>query len=260
MLRFDTLIIGSGLAGLSLALKLADKQKVAIITKKSLLDGASVWAQGGIAAVLSPDDSLDEHIHDTMIAGAGLCDPKTTSFVIEHGASAIDWLIAQGVPFTRDAGSDSGYHLTREGGHSRRRIIHAADATGQAVQETIAAKVRTHPNITLLEHYIAVDLITAGKLGRHDNRTYGAYALNSLSEEVVTIAARTRFSPPAEPAKSICTRRIRIPPPATVSPWAGAPAAASPTWNSSSSILRASTTRMPNRSSSARQCAAKAAS
>ena len=190
MLRFDTLIIGSGLAGLSLALRLADRQKVAIITKKSLLDGASAWAQGGIAAVLSPEDSLDEHIHDTLIAGAGLCDPKTTSFVIEHGAAAIDWLISQGVPFTRDAGSDSGYHLTREGGHSHRRIIHAADATGQAVQETIAAKVRIHPNITLLEHYIAIDLITGNKLGQKDNRNYGAYALNSLSGEVVTIAAQ----------------------------------------------------------------------
>lgn len=190
MLRFDTLIIGSGLAGLSLALRLADRQKVAIITKKSLLDGASAWAQGGIAAVLSPEDSLDEHIHDTLIAGAGLCDPKTTSFVIEHGAAAIDWLISQGVPFTRDAGSDSGYHLTREGGHSHRRIIHAADATGQAVQETIAAKVRTHPNITLLEHYIAIDLITGNKLGQNNNRNYGAYALNSLSGEVVTIAAQ----------------------------------------------------------------------
>ena len=190
MLRFDTLIIGSGLAGLSLALKLADKQKVAIITKKSLLDGASAWAQGGIAAVLSPDDSLDEHIRDTSVAGAGLCDPSTTRFVIEHGAKAIDWLIAQGVPFTRDANSDNGYHLTREGGHSHRRIIHAADATGLAVQETIAAKVRAHPNITLLEHYIAIDLITGKKLQWRDNRCYGAYALNSLSGEVFTISAK----------------------------------------------------------------------
>jgi L-aspartate oxidase len=189
VLRFDTLIIGSGLAGLSLALKLADKQKVAVITKKSLLDGASAWAQGGIAAVLSPDDSLDEHIQDTLVAGAGLCDPKTTRFVIEHGASAIDWLISQGVPFTRDTSSDSGYHLTREGGHSHRRIIHAADATGLAVQETIAEKARNHPNITLLERHIAVDLITGKKLRRKDNRCYGAYALNSLNGEVITIAA-----------------------------------------------------------------------
>jgi L-aspartate oxidase len=189
VLRFDTLIIGSGLAGLSLALKLADKQKVAVITKKSLLDGASAWAQGGIAAVLSSVDSQDEHICDTLVAGAGLCDPRTTSFVIEHGASVIDWLISQGVPFTRDSSSDSGYHLTREGGHSHRRIIHAADATGQAVQETIANRARTHPNITLLEKHIAVDLITCKKIRKDDNCCYGAYALNSLNGEVITIAA-----------------------------------------------------------------------
>ena len=190
MLRFDTLIIGSGLAGLSLALKLADNQKVAVITKKSLLDGASAWAQGGIAAVLSHNDSMDEHIHDTQIAGAGLCDTDTTRFVIEHGAAAIDWLIAQGVPFTRDPTSDSGYHLTREGGHSHRRIIHAADTTGLAVQETIAAKARAHPNITLLERHIAIDLITGKKLRRDDNRCYGAYALNSANGETLTIAAQ----------------------------------------------------------------------
>lgn len=188
-LQFDALIIGSGLAGLSLALKLADHRKVAVITKKSLLEGASAWAQGGIATVLSLEDSVDEHIRDTMTAGAGLCDPTATRYVVEHAKPAIDWLIAQGVPFTRDAKSDTGYHLTREGGHSHRRIIHAADATGLAVQETIAAKVLGHPNITLLEHYIAIDLITGKKLGRQDNRCHGVYALNCLSDEVVTIAA-----------------------------------------------------------------------
>jgi L-aspartate oxidase len=190
VLRFDTLIIGSGLAGLSLALKLADRQTVAVVTKKSLLDGASAWAQGGIAAVLSSDDTLEEHIQDTLVAGAGLCDPGTTRFVIEHGVAAIDWLVSQGVPFTRDVGSDSGYHLTREGGHSHRRIIHAADATGLAVQNTIAAKARAHPNITLLEQHIAIDLVTGRKLHREDNRCYGAYALNTLNGEVVTIAAQ----------------------------------------------------------------------
>lgn len=190
MLQFDTLIIGSGLAGLSLALKLADQKKVAIITKKSLLEGASAWAQGGIAAVLSPDDSFDKHIQDTHVAGAGLCDPQTTRFVVENGAAAINWLIRQGVPFTRDTQGDKGYHLTREGGHSQRRIIHAADATGLAVQETIANKVLAHPNITILERYIAIDLITGQKLGRDDNHCYGAYALNSLSGEIITIAAR----------------------------------------------------------------------
>ena len=189
MLQFDTLIIGSGLAGLSLALKLADRQKIAVITKKTLLEGASVWAQGGIAAALSREDSLAEHIQDTLTAGAGLCDPVATRYVVEHAKPAIDWLIAQGVPFTRDASTDTGYHLTREGGHSHRRIIHAADATGHAVQETLAARAQAHPNITLLEHHIAIDLITGNKLGRQNHRCYGAYALNTLSDEVSTIAA-----------------------------------------------------------------------
>ena len=189
MLQFDVLIIGSGLAGLSLALKLADQKKVAIITKKSLLEGASVWAQGGIAAVLSQDDSLTEHIQDTLTAGDGLCDPTTARYVIEHAKSAIHWLIAQGVPFTRDANTDTGYHLTREGGHSHRRIIHAADATGHAVQETLASKVIAHTNITLLEQHIAIDLITGNKLGQPVNHCYGAYALNCLTDEIITIAA-----------------------------------------------------------------------
>ncbi|MEO8342417.1 MAG: FAD-dependent oxidoreductase, partial [Gallionella sp.] len=125
MLQFDTLIIGSGLAGLTLAIKLAEYQKVGLITKKSLLDGASGSAQGGIAAVLSSDDSLDAHIQDTLIAGAGLCDEAATRYVVEHGKASIDWLITQGVPFTKDTSNDMGYHLTREGGHSHRRIIHA---------------------------------------------------------------------------------------------------------------------------------------
>jgi L-aspartate oxidase len=116
LLQFDTLIIGSGLAGLTLAIKLAEHQKVGLITKKSLLDGASGWAQGGIAAVMSSDDSLDAHIQDTLTAGAGLCDETATRYVVEHGKASIDWLIAQGVPFTKDMSSDMGYHLTREGG------------------------------------------------------------------------------------------------------------------------------------------------
>ncbi|HEY6095324.1 MAG TPA: L-aspartate oxidase [Gallionellaceae bacterium] len=188
VLQFDALIIGSGLAGLSLALKLADRQKVAVVTKKSMLDGASAWAQGGIAAVLSPDDSWDEHILDTHIAGAGLCDPATTRFVVEHAKASIDWLIQQGVPFTRDEGN--GYHLTREGGHSHRRIIHAADATGLAVQETISARVLAHPNITVMEHCMAIDVITGKKLGRRDNLCHGAYVLDTLRDEILTISAR----------------------------------------------------------------------
>ena len=191
MLRFDTLIIGSGLAGLTLAIKLAEHQSVGLITKKSLLDGASDKAQGGIAAVLSADDSLDAHIQDTLTAGAGLCDEAATRYVVKHGKESIDWLIDQGVPFTKDSTSGMGYHLTREGGHSRRRIIHAADATGHAVQETLASRVQNHPNITVLEHYMSVDLITGKKLGLSNNTCYGVYALNTMSDEVVTIAAHS---------------------------------------------------------------------
>ncbi|MDO8311095.1 MAG: L-aspartate oxidase [Sideroxyarcus sp.] len=189
MLRFDTLIIGSGLAGLSLALKLADRQKIVIVTKRSLLDGASAWAQGGIAAVQSPEDSLDEHIRDTLTAGAGLCDPATTRFVVERGAAAVNWLIEQGVPFSREDKDSKDYHLTREGGHSHRRIIHVADATGKAVQHILAEKVRAHPNVTVLEHHIAVDLITGKKFRGSDQRCHGAYVLNTALGEVLTIAS-----------------------------------------------------------------------
>jgi L-aspartate oxidase len=190
LLQFDTLIIGSGLAGLTLAIKLADHQKVGLITKKALLDGASSWAQGGIAAVLSDEDTPDAHTQDTLTAGAGLCDEAATRFVVEHGKQAIDWLIAQGVPFTKDSSSEVGYHLTREGGHDRRRIIHAADATGFAVQETLSRKVLKHPNITVLEGYMSVDLITGKKLGKSDQRCYGAYALDTSTDDVITIAAQ----------------------------------------------------------------------
>ncbi len=189
-MQFDTLIIGSGLAGLSLALKLADVQRVGLLTKKSLLDGASSWAQGGIAAVLSEQDSEQAHIEDTQIAGAGLCDLEATQFVVQHGKAAIDWLIEEGVPFTRDEGSETGFHLTREGGHSQRRIIHAADATGRAVQQTLIAKVLAHPNVTLLENHLSVDLITSRQLGQAGKRCFGVYALNCQTDEVLAIPAR----------------------------------------------------------------------
>src|SRR5258708_5167769 len=189
MKRFDVAIVGSGLAGLTVALHLAEHRKVGIFTKREFLDGASNWAQGGIAAVLAKDDSPADHIHDTEIAGAGLCDPAITRYVVEHGRQAIEWLIGQGVPFTRDATSDIGYHLTREGGASHRRVTHAADATGQAVQATLEAKIKAHPNITILEPTRGVDLITAGKLGLAQSRCYGVYCLNEKSGRVETVAA-----------------------------------------------------------------------
>ncbi|MDD5241783.1 MAG: L-aspartate oxidase [Sulfuricella sp.] len=188
--HFDVIVIGSGLAGMALALNLADHKRVAIVTKRGLMAGASDWAQGGIAAVLADDDSVEAHIRDTLIAGAGLCDEEATRFVVENGRAAIEWLIEQGVPFTRDADNITGYHLTREGGHSHRRIIHSTDATGHAVQTTLAEKVKNHANITLLENHIAIDLITGNKLGLEDNTCHGAYVLDKNSGKVRTLAAR----------------------------------------------------------------------
>jgi L-aspartate oxidase len=187
-LTFDVLVIGSGLAGMSLALRLADHYKVALVTKKSPEDSASAWAQGGIAAVLDAQDTVDAHIADTLIAGAGLCDPTSTRFVIEHSREAVEWLLAQGVPFTADD-SSFGYHLTREGGHSQRRIIHAADATGAAVQATLLAKIQSHPSITLLDHHLTVDLITGRKLGLSHQRCLGAYVLDVTNDQVLTLGA-----------------------------------------------------------------------
>ena len=184
--NFDVLIIGSGLAGQSAALRLANHCRVVLVSKRTLEDSASGWAQGGIAAVLDSRDSIEAHIQDTLIAGAWLNDEPATRFVVKNGQRAIEWLIEQGVPFTKD---EAGYHLTREGGHSARRVIHVADATGFAVQDTLTKKVRANPNITILESHIAIDLITGEKLGTGENRCFGAYVLDSRNGEVITIGA-----------------------------------------------------------------------
>ncbi len=189
MIDFDVLILGSGLAGQSLALRLADKLRVAILTKRTLEDSASGWAQGGIAAVLDAADSIEAHIQDTCTAGAGLCDPAATRYVVEHGRNAIEWLISQGVHFTRDTSAELGYHLTREGGHSHRRIIHVDDATGAAVQETLTDRVRHHPRIQIFEHHIGIDLITGSKLGQPELGCLGAYVFDIRNDRVLTFRA-----------------------------------------------------------------------
>ncbi len=187
--QYDVLILGSGAAGQSMALRLADSHSVALVTKRELADSASNWAQGGIAAVLDTADSIEAHIQDTFTAGAGLCDPDATRFVVENGKRAIEWLIDRGVPFTREADTQLGYHLTREGGHSHRRIIHAADATGAAVQSTLSAQVRAHPNIDIFEHHIGVNLILGDKVGQPGEGCLGAYVLDIKADKVVTFAA-----------------------------------------------------------------------
>ena len=186
---FDVLIIGSGLAGLTAALLLAPGRKVAVLTKRELSDGSSGWAQGGMAAVLAEGDSIDQHVSDTLIAGGGLCDLDATRAVVEGAPQAISWLRELGVAFTEDHDHPGELHLTREGGHSQRRIVHAADATGAAVQQTLIQRVKATPNITVFEHYMLVDAITDRHLKRTGNRCYGAYALDVKTGEVATFAA-----------------------------------------------------------------------
>jgi L-aspartate oxidase len=189
--KFDVVIVGSGLAGFSVALNLAPNLKIAIVSKRALQVGASNWAQGGIAAVLDSSDSHAQHISDTQIAGAGLCSSAAVRHVVENGRAAIEWLIAQGVPFTRDETTETGYHLTREGGHSQRRIIHADDATGKAVQSTLEEKIRQSPNISIFEDHFAIDLITSDKLGikTASPQCYGLYVLDEKTQTVNTFAS-----------------------------------------------------------------------
>lgn len=193
MKQFDVAIIGSGLAGLTTALQLAEKLRVVVICKRSVSENASRWAQGGIAAVRDPADTVAEHVEDTLIAGGGLCEKEAVQFILENASNAIDWLVEQGVPFSREDDPAqftdlNGFHLTREGGHSHRRILHVADATGDAVQTALEAKVKNHPNIELYEHHMVIDLITGERLGQSDAGVLGAYVLDENSGRVTTLA------------------------------------------------------------------------
>ena len=193
--QHDVLIIGGGAAGLSLALHIADICKVAIITKGPGKDGSTYYAQGGISAVLSDSDSFESHIADTLKVGGGLSRPETVKFTVEHGPENIRWLQELGVPFSSNDIYNQGkreLHLTREGGHAHRRIVHAADATGKAMSNTLDNHARQHENITFFEHHIAVDLVTTQKQGHKNspNRCIGAYVLNKKSKHVETFQAR----------------------------------------------------------------------
>lgn len=188
--QFDVLIIGSGAAGLSLALRLPESISIAVIAKRQLSEGNTYYAQGGISAVLDVEDSIDSHVEDTLDAGAGLCDAQTVRLVVEKGPENIQWLLDEGVDFTRDTPAGSGYHLTREGGHSHRRVIHAADATGQEVESRLESQVKARRNISLFEEHNAIDLIMGAKQGIPENPCLGAYILNKKTNRVETFTAR----------------------------------------------------------------------
>jgi L-aspartate oxidase len=191
--QHDVLIIGSGAAGLSLALHLDSRLKIALVSKRELEETNTYYAQGGISVVLDEEDSIASHVKDTLNAGVGLCDEKIVQLVVEHGPMNIDWLLKGGVNFTRDdtSASSGGYHLTREGGHSHRRVIHAADATGKEVETTLQSQVLGRSNIDVFEHHIAIDLITSERTReKRQNRCHGAYILDHKNGRVETFRAR----------------------------------------------------------------------
>jgi L-aspartate oxidase len=195
--ELPVLIIGAGLAGLTVALHMAESQPVILMAKRGLSEAATAWAQGGIVGVVDKEhDSIDAHVTDTLNAGAGLVVESTARYIAEESAQAIEWLVEQGVPFTEDKSGPMGLHLTREGGHTHRRIAHAADATGKAIHEVLLDKARAHKNIQILEHWIALDLITNRHLDTKTQRTkpnrcYGVYALDIKNNCVDTIAAKS---------------------------------------------------------------------
>jgi L-aspartate oxidase len=187
----DVLIIGAGAAGLSLALRLPEDLSIALVAKRQLSESNTFYAQGGISAVIHERDSIDSHVVDTLNSGAGICDEAVVRLVVERGPDNIRWLNGQGVEFTRfPTAAGPEFHLTQEGGHSHRRVIHAADHTGKAVQMRLAELARARPNIQVLENHLALDLITEGKLERPGNRVLGAYLYDLEQDQVLTFGAR----------------------------------------------------------------------
>jgi L-aspartate oxidase len=186
--RTDFLILGSGIAGLSLALRLAEFGQVIVVTKRAINQSATEWAQGGVAAVLDPSDSYQEHAEDTHVAGVGLCRDSTVELCVRRGPDVLKWLIDRGASF--DAGSSGALDLTREGGHSRRRVAHSGDVTGAEISRALVAQVQSHPNIEIKEWTMGVDLIVQSRLGEPDH-CVGAYVLDETAGAVLTILAKS---------------------------------------------------------------------
>ena len=193
-LKFDFLVLGSGIAGLSFALRVADHGTVGVVTKKESAESNTNYAQGGIAAVLDKHDSYESHIDDTLVAGAGLCDRDIVEIVVREGPQRVQELITLGAEFSTENGQ---LHFGREGGHSANRIVHAADTTGREVEETLLRRIHEHPNIELFEYHFALELITEHHLGQHvsklrpDIHCFGAYVLDERNDRVLTMLAKS---------------------------------------------------------------------
>jgi L-aspartate oxidase len=190
---FDTIVLGSGAAGLTYALKMAERGRVAVITKRARLDGNTRWAQGGIAVVVDDKDSFDAHINDTIVAGDGLNDKKIVRICVEEGPARLKELLERGVQFTRNP-DDGQLDLTREGGHSARRVVHAKDTTGLSIEDALTRAASAHPNITFFEHHHAIDLITRRRLGTRratdEDRCLGAYVLDEKTRKIEVFLGR----------------------------------------------------------------------
>jgi len=245
----DFLVIGSGLAGLTFALKVAAHGSVIVLNKDRLPESNTAYAQGGIASVWSSSDSFDNHVADTLTAGAGLCHLDVVEMVVRDGPARIRELIELGTNFSRrDMTDDPEYDLGREGGHSHRRILHAADATGREIMRALTEAVRAQPHITVLERHMAIDLLTDARMNPCAPAVscWGAYALELDSGTVHTLRARATLIATGGAGKVICTPPIRTSRAETASQWHTGPVCRSATWSSSSSTPHACTILPPS--------------
>src|SRR6266545_4822533 len=261
MKEYDFVVIGSGIAGLSFALKAARHGSVAVITKRKGTDTNTAWAQGGIACVTSDEDSFALHVGDTLEAGAGLCDEAVVRAVVTEGPERIRELAEIGLQFDeREVSGHRELDLGKEGGHSKRRVLHVRDATGKEIEETLLRELGRQSDVKLLENHMAVDLITAAKLGfATEDRCLGVYVLDEKTGEVETIRSDRTALATGVAAKFICIRRIRTSRLATVWRWHGAQAWRSRTWSLSSSIRHAFFMPKQNHFSFPKRCVVKAA-